>query len=134
MPGCTDVPTVKHHFVSMTLLLTATCTTRHINKLCCSSEINSPYVNNLQAAASVVVSGSHYAKVKRLAKFLNMEFLSKSTYYRFQCLYVFPEINDWWCWMKIGFIKEFSGKNVVVGGDGQCDSQASMPRICVTSW
>ena len=106
----------------MTLLLTATCTSGHINKVCSSNEIKNIYVNNLQAAASIIVSGSHYAKVKSLAKFLNLGFLSKSRYYQFQRLYVFPEINDWWYWMKIEIIKEFSGQDVVVGGDGQCDS------------
>ena len=76
---------------------------------------------NLQTAASVVVSGNHYAKVKRLEKFLNLEFLSKSRY-RFQRLYVILEINDWWCWMRKEIIREFSGQDVVVSGDGQCDS------------
>ena len=116
------VPTVKHHFVGMTLLLTDTCTSRDINKFCSSNEINNIYVNNLQTAASVVVSGSHYVKVKRLAKFLNLEFLSKSSYYRFQRLYVIPEINDWWCWMRKEILGEFSGQDVVVGCGGQCDS------------
>ena len=122
MPGCTAAPTVKHHFVGMTLLLTATCTSGHINKFCSSNEINNIYVNNLQTAASVVISESHYAKVKRLAKFLNLEFLSKSSYYRLQRLYVIPEVNDWWCWMRKEILREFSGQDVVVGGDGQCDS------------
>ena len=68
MPGCTAVPTVKHHFVGMTLLLTATCTSGHINKFCSSNEINNIYVNNLQTAASVVVSGSQLCKSEMLGK------------------------------------------------------------------
>jgi hypothetical protein len=57
-----------------------------------------------------------------MAKFLNLEFLSKSTYYRFQRLYLIPEINKWWSWMRDELLKEFSGKDLVLGGDGQCDS------------
>ena len=121
MPGCTAVPTVKYHFVGMSLLLTATYTSGHINKFCSSNEINNIYVNNFQTAASIVVSGTHYAKVKRLAKILNLEFLSKCSYYRFQRLYVIPEINDWWYWIRIEILREFSCQDVV-GGDGQCDS------------
>ena len=44
------------------------------------------------------------------------------SYYRFQRLYLIPEINDWWCWTSRELIREFSGQDVVVGGDGQCDS------------
>ena len=121
-PGCTDVHTVKYHFVGMALLVNSTCKSGHTNRFCSSKEVNNIYVNNLQTAASIILSGSHYAKVKRLAKFLNLEFLSKSSYYRFQCLYLIPEINDWWCWMRKEIIREFSGQDVVVGGDGQCDS------------
>ena len=83
--------------------------------------MNDVYANNCQAAASIL-SGSHYAKVKHLAKFLKLEFLSKSTNYRFQHLYFVPEINDWWSWMRSEQIQEFVGTDVVVHGDGQCDS------------
>jgi hypothetical protein len=121
-PGCTAVPTVKYHFVGMALFVTSTCTFGHKNKFCSSGEVNNIFVNNLQTAASIILSGSHYAKMKRLANFLNLEFLSKSSYYRFQRLYLIPEINDWWCWMRRELISEFSGQDVVVGGDGQCDS------------
>ena len=120
-PGCTAVPTVKYHFVGMALLVSSTCESGHTSRFCSSKEVNNIYVNNLQTAASIILSGSHYAKVKRLAKFLNLEFISKSSYYRFQRLYLIPEINDWWCWMRKEIIGEFSGQDVV-GGDGQCDS------------
>ena len=56
-----------------------------------------------------------------MAKFFKLELLSKSTYYRFQRLYLVPEINEWWSWMRNEIIGEFTGKDVI-GGDGQCDS------------
>ncbi len=121
-PGCTAVPTVKYQFVGMALLVTSNCSSGHENKFCSSSKVNNIFVNNLQSAASIILSGSHYAKMNRLAKFLNLEFLSKSSYYRFQRLYLIPEINDWWCWMRRELISEFSSQDIVVGGDGQCDS------------
>ena len=121
-PGCTAVPTVTYHFVGMALFVSSTCKAGHTNKFCSSKEVNNIYVNNLQTAASIILSGSHYAKVNRLAKFLNLQFLSKSSYYRFQRLYLIPEINDWRCWMRKEIIREFLGQDVVVGGDGQCDS------------
>jgi hypothetical protein len=120
-PGCTDLPDIKHHFVGLTLVVNCLCSSGHKFKFSSSHQINDIYANNLQAAASIILSGSNYAKVERMAKFFNLEFLSKSTYYRFQRLYLIPEINDWWSWMRGEVMKEFDGKDVV-GGDGQCDS------------
>ena len=121
-PGCTAFPTIKHHFVGITLILNCQCPLGHKYKFCSSHEVNDIYGNNLQAAASIILSGSNFAKVERMANFLNLEFLSKSTYYRFQRLYLIPEINMWWTWMRGELVKEFLGKDVVLGGDGQCDS------------
>ena len=121
-PGCTAVPTVKYHFVGMTLFVNSICSLGHKHKFCSSNEVNNVFVNNLQSAASMLLSGSHYAKMERFAKFLNLEFLSKTSYYRFQRLYLIPEVNEWWCWMRKELVSEFSGQDVVVSGDGQCDS------------
>jgi hypothetical protein len=89
--GCTAVPTVKYQFVGMALMVTPNCSSGHENKFCSSSKVNNIFVNNHQSAASIILSGSHYPKMNRLAKFLNLEFLSKSSYYRFQRLYLIPE-------------------------------------------
>ncbi len=78
--------------------------------------------NNLQAATSLMFSGSEFSKIERMAKFFNLEFLSSSTYYRFQRLYLIPEINEWWSGMRKEILVEFADKEIVVGGDGQCDS------------
>jgi hypothetical protein len=91
-------------------------------KFCSSGEVNNIFFNNPQTAASIILLGSHYAKMKRLANFLNQEFLSKSCYVRFQRLYLIPEINDWWCWIRRELFNEFPGQDIVVGGDGQCNS------------
>ena len=122
VPGCAALPNIRYHFVGVTVIVNCHCSSGHDYRFCSSHQVNDVYANNLQAAASIILSGSHYAKVERLAKFLNLEFLSKSTYYRFQRLYLVPEINDWWSWMRSELIEEFVGKEIVVGGDGQCDS------------
>ena len=57
-----------------------------------------------------------------MANLLNLGFLSKSSYYRFQRLYFIPEINEWWIWMRSQLLHEFAGRDIVVCGDGQCVS------------
>lgn len=121
-PGCTALPTLRYTFVGVTLIVNCECSSGHKYRFCSSHVVNEIHFNNLQAAASIILSGSNFAKVERMAKFLCLEFLSKSTYYRFQRLYFIPEINEWWSWMRGELIREFTGRDVVLGGDGQCDS------------
>jgi hypothetical protein len=80
------------------------------------------YVNNIQMAAAVLLSGGNYGKVKRLAADMNLAFISDSTYFRIQRLYLLPAVNEWWGWMRGQLMDEFRGKEVLVSGDGQCDS------------
>ena len=79
-------------------------------------------MNNLQSAAATLLSGNNFGKVSRFAEFLGLSFLSESTFYRMQRLYLFPAVEEWWSWMQGELLKEFSNQKVVVGGDGQCDS------------
>ena len=73
------------------------------------------------AAASIMLSGNNFGKVERMARFYGLAFLGKSTYNRFQRLHLIPEVNEWWSWMRQEILDEFA-EEIVVGGDGQCDS------------
>ena len=112
----------KIHIWDVTLIVNCKCSSGHKYRFCSSHIVNEIHSNNLQTAASVILSGSYFAKVEHMARFLCMEFVSKSTYYRFQQLYLIAEINEWWSWMRGELIGEFSGRDVVLGGDGQCGS------------
>jgi hypothetical protein len=110
------------------VVINSVCSEGHKYRFCSSPQVNDIYANNLQAATSLMFSGNQFSKIERMAKFFNLEFLSSSTYYRFQRLYLIPEINEWWSGMRKEILVEFADKEIVVGGDGQCDS-----RIFVTS-
>lgn len=77
--------------------------------------------NKLQVAASIP-SGNNFAKIEKWAKFLGLSFLSDSTFYRMQQLYLIPCINEWWSWQREQLVQEFIAKEIVVCGDGHCDS------------
>ena len=120
--GCCKVPKVKHHFVGATVVVTATCQAGHVFKFTSSREVNGVYANNLQYAAAILLSGNNFGKISRMNEFLGLSFLSESTFYRMQRLYLFPAVEEWWGWMRGELLKEFLGEKVVVGSDGQCDS------------
>ena len=131
VPGCNNVPQVKHYFVGTTLVVCSTCQARHQYTFASSHEVNGMHVNNLQSAAAVLLSGNNSSKTSRMAEFLNLSFLSESTFYRMQRLYLFPAVEEWWGWMREELIKEFVGEEIVVGGDGQCDSPGfSAKNLC----
>ena len=121
-PGCANVPHMTYHFVGTTLIVKCSCQSGHAFKFCSSHDVNGMYANNIQASAAVLLSGSNYGKINRLAQFLNLAFLSKSTYFRIQRLYLLPAVDEWWGWMRGHLVDEFLGQDIVVGGDGQCDS------------
>ena len=37
-------------------------------------------------------------------------------------MYLIPEINEWWTSTREELLRDFAGQEIVVGGDGQCDS------------
>jgi len=46
-------------------------------------------------------------------------------------LYLIPCINEWWNWQRDQLLEEFRGTEVVVCGDGQCDSPGhTVKNLC----
>lgn len=131
VPGCNNVPQVKHHFVGATLVVHTTCQAGHHYSFASSHEKNGMFVNNVQSAAALLLSGNNFSKISRMAEFLNLGFVSESTFYRIQRLYLFPAVEEWWAWMREELVKEFVDEKIVVGGDGQCDSPGfSAKNLC----
>ena len=55
--------------------------------------------------------------------FLDLHFHQRQLFFfRMQGLYIFPAVEEWWSCMRNELIIEFAGKDIVVAGDGQCDS------------
>ncbi|XP_068739095.1 uncharacterized protein [Montipora capricornis] len=130
-PDCDKALQVKHHFVGTTLVVNTWCKDGHTFRFASSEELNGMFSNNLQAAAAILLSGNNFSKVSRMADFMGLSFLSSSTFYRMQRLYLFPAVEEWWSWMREELVKEFAGSEVVVGGDGQCDSPGfSAKNLC----
>ena len=131
IPGCNNSPNLTHHFIGTTLVANISCQAGHAFKFCSSHEVNQMYVNNIQVAAAVLLSGNNFGKVKRLAESKNLAFVSKSSYFRIQRVYLLPAVGEWWGWMRGQLMDEFRGQEVVCSGDGQCDSPGfSAKNLC----
>ena len=121
-PGCSNGTVVKHFLIGPTAVIKWTYSSGHRGTFCSSMDQNEIYSNHIQVAASILLSGNNFAKQEKLAKFLGLSFLSESTFYRMQRVYFIPAINEWWNWQREQLLEEFKDKDVIVCGDGQCDS------------
>ena len=70
-------------------------------------------------------------KVALLAKSMNLNFVSSSTFSRVQSLYAVPSIRDMWDKMKEVVWKVFENDVLVVCGDGRMDSPGFSAKYCV---
>ena len=70
-------------------------------------------------------------KVALLAKSMNLNFVSSSTFSRVQSLYAVPTIRDMWDKMKEVVWKVFENDVLVVCGDGRMDSPGFSAKYCV---
>lgn len=98
------------------------CSSGHQGKFTSSKDVNDMYVNNLQTAAAILLSGNSFFKIEKMARFMGLSFFSDATFYRVQRLYLIPVVNEWWSWQREQILKDFINKEVIVCGDGQCDS------------
>ncbi len=86
--------------------------------------------NNLLLGAAILMSGNNFAKVERMFQMVNLHCISESTFYRYQRVYVAPAINQVSTEYKKQVIQRFSNADVVVSGDGRCDSPGSSAKFC----
>lgn len=121
-PGCANQAIIKHHTIGPTLIVNWKCSSGHQGKFTSSKDVNDMYVNNLQTAAAILLSGNSFFKIEKMARFMGLSFFSDATFYRVQRLYLIPVVNKWWSWQREQILKDFINKEVIVCGDGQCDS------------
>ena len=130
-PGCIFETVVDYTLCGTSAMISWKCPAGHIGKFCTSGEVNNVMSNNLQATAAVLLCGNNFAKVEKFASFMGLSFISPSTLYRVQKLHCLPAIDEWWEWMRGELLVEFENEELVVSGDGQCDSPGySAKNLC----
>lgn len=130
-PSCNQRASVDYTLIGTTVSISWSCTDGHCGKFYSSYQCNGVMATNLQAAAAIVYSGNNFYKINRFCQFLGLSFMSKSTFFRYQRLYCLPVISEWWEWQQKTIMEELKGSELVVSGDGQCDSPGhSAKNLC----
>ena len=89
------------------------------------------YVNNVHLAAAILFSGNNFQKINLLAKFLGLETISETLFYRIQKLYCLPAVQKMWGNVKGVVQQHLSLSGVTLSGDGRNDSPGHTARYCV---
>ena len=135
--GCTGQRKVVDRKVEGgVLLITHTCSQGH-NAVWSSSSVlrekrgQKIYVSTVLLASSVLVSGNNFEKVSLLARSMNLQYVSITTFSRIQSLYSLSSIRELWNKMKEIIWKVFENDLLVVCGDGRMDSPGFSAKYCV---
>ena len=78
--------------------------------------------NNLLLASSLFLSGNNYAKIRLFSRFLNLRFISESTFYRLQQLYICPSVLEQRDETGQQVLSGIGDQHVIACGDGRNDS------------
>ncbi|XP_067017883.1 uncharacterized protein [Acropora muricata] len=135
--GCTGQRKVVDRKVEGgVLLVTYTCSQGHnavwsSSSVLCEKRGQKIYVSTVLLASSVLVSGNNFEKVSLLARSMNLQYVSSTTFSRIQSLYSLPSIRELWNKMKEIIWKVFENDLLVVCGDGRMDSPGFSAKYCV---
>ncbi|XP_064631695.1 uncharacterized protein LOC135489984 [Lineus longissimus] len=89
---------------------------------------------NLLLSAAVLFSGTTYAKLADMSSYLKMPILGKSQFYVLQKQYLFPVVNETWITCQTMVLDGLSQESdIVLSGDGRCDSPGHCAKYCTYS-
>ena len=85
--------------------------------------VNRATAGNVLLSGAILFTGNTFLHVSEIASTINLAFLSKSDYHKWQKKHLFPIINDLWQQEKAAVLIDLINSNsVTLLGDGRCDS------------
>ena len=133
--GCSAPVAISTQFVGCCLLIKMRCSKSHTFTWSSSPRHTnadgfSILSNNLLLCASLLFSGNAYSKVTQMCSFLRLHCIDSSMYHRYQSAYLLPVVDKFWLDHQCELLAQHSGKQLVVCGDGRCDSPGSSAKYC----
>lgn len=94
------------------------CDEKHTAFRWCSQPVLNRNVlsGDLLISTAILASGNNYGKTALFARHLKMNYVSESSYNRFQTFYIVPAIQQVWTQNQAEVLDEMAGKDLVVLG------------------
>ena len=112
------------------LQVTLECINGHIWKWGSQPTLGKMPAGNLLISAASLFSGQIYNRLCTFAGFLNLEFVSYSSFKEHQNLYLFPVVHTTWENEQQTLLDSLNGRSVRLAGDGRCDSPGYSAKYC----
>lgn len=87
-------------------------------------------LGNLLLSASILFSGNSPSKILQYFQQANVQFITERCYNYIQSGYLIPSVLNVWKKHQTIMMTERQGKQVVIGGDGRCDSPGYCAKYC----
>ena len=102
----------------------STCINGHINTWNSQPYVDGMPLCNLLIPAAILFTGNTFTPIEHFSSCLNLEIVSKTTFYKVQNKYVFPVIHNTWHIHQKQVLQSIKEQKVQVNvsGDGRCDS------------
>ncbi|CAG2187304.1 unnamed protein product [Mytilus edulis] len=135
--GCPVDPndTIKDLTGSTVLTLNIFCTCGHlITKWSSQLFVGKMPVGNLRVSAATLFSGQTFTHLSQFSEFLNMKFISHTTFNKIQRDCLMPVVKHTWSLLqKADLDKIKQGTSFRLAGDGRCDSPGFSAKYCTYS-
>ena len=127
---CGNIITNKtEHCEGSMVTIKTICLCGHSNTWQSQPLTNGAAAGNLLIPAAILFSGNTYQHIYDFAKFLNMQIVSSSSFYKIQKNYLLSVVDSKWKSSQREIIKELKkAKNVDICGDGRCDSPGNSAK------
>ena len=102
----------------------STCINGHVNTWDSQPYVNGMPLCNLLIPAAILFTGNTFTPIEHFSSCLNLQMISKTTFYKVQNKYVFPVIHNTWHNHQKQVLQSIKEQKVQinVAGDGRCDS------------
>ena len=71
---------------------------------------------DLMISSAIMFSGNNFAKLQLFSRFLDIPFVSESSYHRFQSFYVTPVVDEFWLHIRQECIKRSADRDIILLG------------------
>ncbi|XP_072047510.1 uncharacterized protein [Amphiura filiformis] len=85
---------------------------------------------NLLTSAGILFSGTKFTTMEYFANFINLEFISESTYTDHENDYLFPVAHETWHFERDTLWRTWKDLILKLSGDGRCDSPGFSAKYC----
>lgn len=125
-----DTDDTNIHFDGTCLSAKLTCLHGHEFKWRSQPLIGQQPAGNILVTAAACFSGNTFAKLESFSDTLKLPLISKTTYQKIEKDYVIPTIHNFWTQQKDIITRSLSTYDLVVSGDGRCDSPGFSAKYC----